>query len=142
MFPEIPENWRNDALAKKWQNIRNLRRVVTGALEVERAEKRIGSSLQAHPIVYTSKTYIDEMANLDCAEIVITSDVTMIDDPTPLNAFVLEDIDDVSVVSEIAKGNKCARCYRVLPEVGTILGYEMVCGRCADAVARYLAISE
>ena len=142
LFPEIPENWRNDALAEKWQNIRNLRRVVTGALEVERAQKRIGSSLQAHPIVYTSKTYIDEMANLDCAEIVITSDVTMIDDPAPLNAFVLEDIDDVSVVSEIAKGNKCARCYRVLPEVGTILGYEMACGRCADAVARYLALSE
>ena len=142
LFPEIPENWRNDALAEKWQNIRNLRRVVTGALEVERAQKRIGSSLQAHPIVYTSKTYIDEMANLDCAEIVITSDVTMIDDPAPLNAFVLEDIDDVGVVSEIAKGNKCARCYRVLPEVGTILGYEMACGRCADAVARYLALSE
>ena len=142
LFPEIPENWRNDALAEKWQNIRNLRRVVTGALEVERAQKRIGSSLQAHPIVYTSKTYIDEMANLDCAEIVITSDVTMIDDPAPFNAFVLEDIDDVGVVSEIAKGNKCARCYRVLPEVGTILGYEMACGRCADAVARYLALSE
>ena len=142
LFPEIPENWRNDALAEKWQNIRNLRRVVTGALEVERAQKRIGSSLQAHPIVYTSKTYIDEMVNLDCAEIVITSDVTMIDDPAPLNAFVLEDIDDVGVVSEIAKGNKCARCYRVLPEVGTILGYEMACGRCADAVARYLALSE
>ena len=142
LFPEIPENWRNDALAAKWQNIRNLRRVVTGALEVERAQKRIGSSLQAHPIVYTSKTYIDEMANLDCAEIVITSDVTMIDDPAPLNAFVLEDIDDIGVVSEIAKGNKCARCYRVLPEVGTILGYEMACGRCADAVAEYLALSE
>ena len=72
-----------------------MRRVVTGALEVERAQKRIGSSLQAHPIVYTSKTYIDEMANLDCAEIVITSDVTMIDDPAPFNAFVLEDIDDI-----------------------------------------------
>ena len=58
------------------------------------------------------------------------------------NAFVLDDVDDVGVVSEIAKGNKCVRCYRVLPEVGTILGYEMTCGRCADAVAEYLALSE
>ena len=52
------------------------------------------------------------------------------------------DVGDVGVVSEIAKGNKCVRCYRVLPEVGTISGHEMTCGRCADAVAEYLALSE
>ena len=72
----------------------------------------------------------------------ITSDVTIIDDPAPLNAFVLEDIDDIGVVSEVARGNKCERCYRVLPEVGTIQGYKMACGRCADAVAQSSAVLE
>ena len=82
------------------------------------------------------------MVDLDCAEIAITSDITMVEDAAPLNAFVLDDIDDVGVVSEMAKGNKCVRCYRFLPEVGTILGHEMTCGRCADAVAEYMALLE
>ena len=46
-WPAIPEAWRNDALAVRWAEIRRVRRVVTGALELERAEKRIGASLQA-----------------------------------------------------------------------------------------------
>ena len=65
MFPDIPDNWQDDALAAKWQNIRLLRRVVTGALEIERAEKRIGSSLQAHPTVYTVKNYFDVVSKTD-----------------------------------------------------------------------------
>ena len=45
-FPQIPsKDWKDDALAAKWQKIRRIRRVVTGALEVERREKRIGSSM-------------------------------------------------------------------------------------------------
>ncbi len=46
-FPTVPQSWRDDALAEKWRKLRNLRRVVTGALELERAGKRIGSSLEA-----------------------------------------------------------------------------------------------
>jgi len=52
-FPENLEDFRDDALAAKWETIRNVRRVVTGALEVERAAKRIGSSLEASPLVYS-----------------------------------------------------------------------------------------
>ena len=51
-FPAVPQSWRDDALAEKWRKLRNVRRVVTGALEIERAGKRIGSSLEAHPVVY------------------------------------------------------------------------------------------
>ena len=51
-FPEMPAEWRDDALAEKWRKIRTVRRVVTGALEIERREKRIGSSLEAAPIVH------------------------------------------------------------------------------------------
>ena len=113
--------------------------VVTGALEVERAEKRIGSSLQAHPVIYTSRNYFDLMDGMDCAEIVITSDVTLTLDPVPKNAFILDDVKDVGVLSQVAKGKKCARCYKILPEVDTISGHKMVCGRCADALNHYPA---
>ena len=76
LFPNIPADWQDDALAAKWSKIRELRRVVTGALEIERAEKRIGSSLQSHPVVYTTQAYLDVMAGVDGAEISITSDIT------------------------------------------------------------------
>ncbi|RYZ30554.1 MAG: isoleucine--tRNA ligase, partial [Propionibacteriaceae bacterium] len=50
-LPETPEAWRDDGLAARWQKIRRVRRVVTGALEIERAAKRIGASLEAAPVV-------------------------------------------------------------------------------------------
>ena len=53
-FPDVPAGWRDEALAEKWRQIRNLRRVVTGALELERAAKRIGSSLEAAPVIYVA----------------------------------------------------------------------------------------
>ena len=140
LFPDIPSHWQNDNLAAKWQKVRILRRVVTGALEIERAEKRIGSSLQAHPTVYTGKNYYDVVEDLDFAEIVITTDITMSLEPPPKNAFYVEDVKDIGVVSNNAKGDKCERCYKVLPEVGTLLGYEAVCGRCADAIVNYQSL--
>ena len=51
-FPEMPAAWRDDALAEHWAQVRRVRRVVTGALEIERAQKRIGASLEAAPVVY------------------------------------------------------------------------------------------
>jgi isoleucyl-tRNA synthetase len=51
-FRKFPSEWRDDALAAKWKKIRTVRRVVTGALEIERRDKRIGSSLEAAPFVH------------------------------------------------------------------------------------------
>ena len=53
-FPKIPRDWRDDELAAKWERVRDVRRVVTGALEIERAAKSIGSSLEAAPEVYVT----------------------------------------------------------------------------------------
>jgi isoleucyl-tRNA synthetase len=133
-FPEVPESWRDDALATKWSKVRTLRRVVTGALELERAEKRIGSSLQAAPRVFAPKDLADAVADLDFAEICITSDISVIAEAPPANAFALSDVADVGVVPETAEGEKCARCWRVLPEVGKDAAAPELCGRCADAV--------
>ncbi len=134
LFPEIPADWRDDALAAKWETVRRLRRVVTGALEIERAEKRIGSSLAAAPEVYATADYVAAMKGLDLAEIGITSGAKLIEGSVPQGAFTLPDVPGVGVVPSPAEGAKCARCWKVLPDVGSDPAVPGVCGRCADAV--------
>ena len=133
-FPDIPDAWRDDDLAAKWAKIRNLRRVVTGALEEKREEKIIGSSLQAHPVVYSNSEDIALFDGLDAAELFITSGATFIADRGPENSFSLNDVSDAWVVAGKAEGEKCGRCWKVLPEVGQDKDYPDTCGRCADAV--------
>ncbi len=140
VFPAAPAAWRDEALAQKWARIRDLRRVVTGALEIERAEKRIGSSLQAHPVVHASPEHVAALHGLDLAEIAITSSATLVAGPVPAGAFTLPDVPDVGVMVTAAEGDKCERCWRVLPEVGPHAGahggtLDGVCDRCAEAVA-------
>jgi isoleucyl-tRNA synthetase len=113
---------------------------VTGALEIERESKRIGSGLQAHPIVYAAEEYVEAMRGLDLAEIAITSTATLTAGPAPEGAFTLDDVPGIGVVAGRAPGAKCQRCWRVLPEVGTVAGHADICGRCADAVERLAAV--
>jgi isoleucyl-tRNA synthetase len=53
----------------------------------------------------------------------------------PDGAFTLPDVPDVGVLVTPAEGDKCERCWRVLPEVGPHGALDGVCDRCADAVA-------
>jgi isoleucyl-tRNA synthetase len=134
LYPDIPAGWRDDALGEKWRKVRALRRVVTGALEVERAEKRIGASLQAAPVVHATEDYIAAFAGLDPAELFITSAATLVPGEAPAGAFVLPDVAGVGVVSVAADGQKCQRCWQVLPEVGSSAKHPGLCHRCEDAV--------
>jgi isoleucyl-tRNA synthetase len=134
LFPEVPAGWRDDRLGAKWDKIRELRRVVTGALELERADKRIGASLQAHPTVYANGAYVEAFQGVDLAEIAITSAATLQHGVPPAGAFTLPEVVEVGVVVATAKGEKCERCWRVLPEVGDRPEHAGLCNRCADAV--------
>ena len=69
LFPEIPSTWRDDALAARWHQIRQMRRVITGILEVERADKRIGSSLEAHAEIYVDARYRAALDGINLAEV-------------------------------------------------------------------------
>jgi isoleucyl-tRNA synthetase len=135
LFPTLPANWRNETLAARWAGLRNLRRVVTGALEIERAEKRIGSSLQAHPTIYLTAELKALCDGLDMAEIGITSAATLVVGPAPAGAFALADVPDVGVVVAPAQGEKCERCWRQVPDRGHDPHHPTLCGRCADAVS-------
>ena len=133
-FPEIPESWRDDDLAEKWRKVRAVRRVVTRALEVERAEKRIGSSLQARPVIHTTAENLDLFADLDAAELFITSGAEFSTDEAPDTAFRVDEISDVAVAPLLSGTEKCPRCYQFPEDIGADPEHPEVCGRCADAV--------
>jgi isoleucyl-tRNA synthetase len=134
VMPTLPASWKDEALAAKWSKIRDIRRVVTGALELARAEKKIGASLQAKPKVYLSAERQAELKGLDLAEIAITSHIALLSEPAPDGAFTQNDVAGVAVVVELASGEKCERCWQVLPEVGENKAHPTLCHRCADAV--------
>jgi isoleucyl-tRNA synthetase len=136
-FPDVPAAWSDPALAEKWDRIRTFRRAVTGALEVARAGKVIGASLQAHPVVYAPGDYRAVCEGVDLAELCITSGLTFADGDAPADAHRTEDIADIAVVVERADGEKCERCWKVLEEVGSDPEHPTVCGRCADAVRNF-----
>ncbi|WP_417841776.1 isoleucine--tRNA ligase [Terasakiella sp.] len=131
-FPEIPANWQDDALAAKWAKVRDLRKVVTGALELKRKEKVIGASLQAAPDVYAPAEYVEAMNGIDLAELSITSAAQLHEGDVPSDAFIMEDIKGIGVVFKEAEGGKCERCWQILPEVSDEGG---ICKRCEDAIA-------
>jgi len=133
-FPDVPAGWRDDGLAERWERLRAVRRVVTGALEKERAEKRIGASLEAAPTVHVDSMDYALCAGVDLAEICITSGITLSPAPAPDDAFTLPDVEGVAVVPGRAEGEKCARCWQVLPDVGEDPAHPALCGRCTDAV--------
>jgi isoleucyl-tRNA synthetase len=134
-FPDVPAEWRNDALEAKWDKIRDVRSVVTGALEIERREKRIGASLEAAPVVHINDPEL--MAALegqDFAEICITSAITLVAGEGPAEAFRLAEVQKVSVEPKLAEGQKCARSWRITTDVGIDPDYPDVSARDAAAL--------
>ncbi len=111
-FMDVPATWHSPALGTRWAAIRDARSTVTTALEAARAEKLIGASLQA---AITVPDALTELVGADAwAELAIVSAAS----PGPLGVTR-------------APGEKCARCWRVLPEVEAETG---LCLRCTGVV--------
>jgi isoleucyl-tRNA synthetase len=141
LFPEVPSTWRDDMLAEKWRRVRNVRRVVTGALEIERAHKRIGSSLEAAPVVFVSDPELfAALVDVDLAEVAITSAATLVQGEGPPEAFRLDEVKGVAVVVQLAQGRKCARSWKILPSVGSDPAYPDVSPRDAQALREWEAM--
>jgi isoleucyl-tRNA synthetase len=133
-IPETPAAWRDAALAEKWAGIRAVRRVVTAALEIQRRDKVIGASLEAAPVVHVrDKAVADDLRSVDFADICITSAIQVTSDPMPMEAFRLPETEGVGVVFEKAEGEKCQRCWKILPDVGAH-SHAGTCARCDDAL--------
>ncbi len=134
-IPETPETWTNSDLAGKMIAARMVRKAVTAALEVKRTEKVIGASLEAAPVVHVEdKATLDILQQMAFADLCVTSDIVLTADPIPSEAFRLPDVPGVGVVFERAIGEKCQRCWKILPDVGqhAHLG---TCSRCNAALS-------
>jgi isoleucyl-tRNA synthetase len=132
-MPATPEAWRDDALGARMETVRQVRRVVTGALEIERQAGRIGASLEAAPHVYVTDELADLLDRDSFADLCITSDIRISTEPAPEEAFFLSDVPGVAVVVAPAEGRKCQRCWKILPDVGEH-GHAEVCARCDAAL--------
>ncbi|WJR67984.1 isoleucine--tRNA ligase [Neorhizobium sp. CSC1952] len=140
-FPTVPAEWKNEALAEKWAAIRRVRSVVTGALEIERKDKRIGSSLEAAPVVYvTDPELLKALEGQDFEEICITSGIAIVAGEGPENAFRLPEVPGVAVDPKFAEGVKCARSWRVTKDVGSDPAWPDVSARDAAALRELAAL--
>jgi isoleucyl-tRNA synthetase len=135
LFPVVGEDWANDALLAKWDRVRALRRVVTGALEIARRDKVIGASLEAAPTLYVEdEGDVRLFEAVSLAEIAITSNAKIVHGPAPEGAFRLSEVPGAAVMFAHAEGNKCARCWMILPEVSSHAEHPDLCNRCNEAV--------
>ncbi|WP_375261282.1 isoleucine--tRNA ligase [Palleronia sp.] len=133
-MPDTPAGWRDEALAATWSEVRQARRVVTAALEVQRRDKTIGASLEAAPTVHVATDELAQaLGQVAFDDVCITSDISVTTDPAPSEAFRLPEVEGVAVVFEKAEGEKCQRCWKVLPDVGTH-AHPAVCSRCDSAL--------
>ena len=134
-MPATPADWLDEPLAQKWEQVRRVRRVVTAALEVQRTAKVIGSSLEAAPVVHVEdKTVLAALKSVDFADLCITSAISLTGDPAPGEAFRLPEVPGVGVVFEMAPGEKCQRCWKILPDVGSH-AHAGTCKRCDDVLS-------
>jgi isoleucyl-tRNA synthetase len=136
VIPDTPDAWRDPAEAARWAKVEAVTRVVTGALEVERREKRIGAALEAAPVVHVADAEtLAAFDGLDAAEVFRTSQARIVAGEGPAGAFRLDEVRGVAVEPLRAEGRKCARSWRILPEVGSDPRYPDLSLRDADAVA-------
>ncbi|MEE4238933.1 MAG: class I tRNA ligase family protein, partial [Anderseniella sp.] len=137
-FPEVGEHWRNEALERTWTQVMKVRSVVTGALEIERREKRIGSSLESAPEIHiVDEELLHAVHGIDMAEICITSAAKVIHGAGPDDAWRMDEVRGVAVVPAKAGGAKCARSWKVSTEVGSDPEYPDVTPRDAEALREW-----
>jgi isoleucyl-tRNA synthetase len=137
-FPDTPAAWSHPAEAARWARVQSVTSVVMGALEAERREKRLGGPLEAAPVVYIDNAdLLAAFEGLDLAEVFRTSQATLVAGPGPEGAFALAEVPGVRVEPRRAEGRKCARSWRILPEVGQDLRYPDLSLRDAESVAAW-----
>ena len=133
-FEKTPSEWYNKLLTGKVKNLREVRKVVTGALEIYRTNKTIGASLEAAPIVYIKEEWLfEKIKDTKFADICITSDISILHELGPKDAFRSRDANYIAVVFAKAEGQKCARCWKIQPDVENY-DHPQTCKRCNDAL--------
>ncbi len=129
IFPDYVFTQSFDILTKA----RQVRKVVNGCLEKKRSDKIIGASLEAKPMIYIGNPDILlAIKKLNLADLCIVGEIGFLDTKPTENIFTLDDVPDVIVQFDTAKGEKCNRCWKILPQVSQQTDY--LCKRCDDAL--------
>jgi isoleucyl-tRNA synthetase len=118
------KEWYNNLIGNKWSVIRELRSVVTTAIEEKRKEGLLGSSLQAKVTIKANLEDYNKLENINLPEVFICSDVKI-----SLNKKLIND--NIEVKVELASGGKCLRCWKVVKEVKDDIE---LCNRCTSVL--------
>ena len=103
-FPNIPSNWLNENLDKKWKDLFAIKQKVNIAIEEKRAQKEIGSSLEADVSLYLKDNDIKLLEGLDLEEYFITSKVNL----------QKSSDQDMKIEVKRSTGSKCTLCWKIL----------------------------
>ena len=104
--------------------------MITGALEKKRAEKIIGSSLEAHIDIYLEKSILEKVKTYKMDEISITSSFAFHELNNTIEGFSMEEVSNVKIAVSKTSGKKCQRCWKYKDE----LIRDEICNRCEDAI--------
>jgi len=139
LFPAplaIPED---PPLLARWERLVRIREEVTKALEIERREKRIGSSLEARLVVEAAADDREFLGSFgpELRFLFLTSAVEF--GPAGERAFRSQAIPGLALAVHPARGVKCARCWNWEPDVGADAEWPGICPRCVRSVRAILA---
>lgn len=138
-FPKQNSKYVNQSLGDFWQELIVVRYVVNKALEQSRAERKIGSSLEAQVLLKFENHDLSQKVNsLDShlPEFFITSQATVLGNGAQPKDGVLSELSESGLTVFVlpANGIKCGRCWKYTQEVGQLAKHPDLCARCADAV--------
>jgi isoleucyl-tRNA synthetase len=132
-YAPVGLDWLDGAVVAKWARVRDLRTLVTNAIEPLRREKSVGSSNAAAVAMYLAHAEdAAHLASLDMAELAISGAFSVVIGDAPEGAFAVHDIAGAAVVVMPSADPRCDRCWRYLPDVADDTG---LCGRCTEVVA-------
>ncbi|MFT9060111.1 MAG: class I tRNA ligase family protein, partial [Acetobacter orientalis] len=143
-FPDLPSEWNDPALDERWTSLRAVRRIITTEIEGARRDGTIGSSLQAQVELTLSQQEAALFAGVNWSELAIVSHVDVLIDPESTSVYIEGEEGGIlhgAPVVRVAEGEKCVRCWKVLPETDTRAEFPGLCLRCADVVATTCDVS-
>lgn len=134
-FPEFNEKYYDQGLEERWHELFLLRNEVNKALEIRRAEKFIGNSLEAKIILSLSKKYKDILSQYSdfLPTFLIVSSVEISDSPRG-DSYKSDEIEGLEITVEKAPGAKCQRCWNRSEFVGTFDNAPEICERCHKVI--------
>jgi isoleucyl-tRNA synthetase len=142
-FPAASEVPGDSALLERWERLTRLRDEVYKALEIARAEKRIGTGLEGRVVIdSTDATVLDFLRSFgdELRFLFITSGVGF--EPVGPDAYRSESEPGLAIEVRRAEGEKCERCWNFTTDVGKSPDWPGICARCATHVQQIVSAAE